>query len=138
MGFRPAARVLVPFGLIPEKAAKGFWAEALRLVLTPTTPTLAAAAAAAADVAAASDQQAESGNSEDNDAEEAEEEEEEKKEEKGADADPVDGRRGHAAVVEGGGLTLPGGSWDEVSVVRCGAAVGKFAVQGRSGSSSCF
>ncbi|CAM9790479.1 unnamed protein product, partial [Ectocarpus sp. 12 AP-2014] len=30
------ARVLVPFGLIPEKAAKGCWGEALRLVLAPS------------------------------------------------------------------------------------------------------
>lgn len=120
VGFRHAARVLVPFGLIPEKAAKGFWAEALRLVLAPTTLT------AAGDVAAAADQQAESDNAKDDDAEEAEaekEEEEEEEEREGeemakgdgaADAGPADGRRGDAAVVEGGQLTLPGGRWDEV------------------------
>lgn len=30
-------RVLVPFGLIPERAAEGCWAEALRLVLAPAS-----------------------------------------------------------------------------------------------------
>lgn len=125
----------MPFGLISEKAAKGWWAEALRLVLTRTTAGggRGGSGGSGGAVAAGEDQQAESGNGEDEDAEEAEEEEEDEEgeKEKGAGADPVDGRTGDAAVDgKGAELTLPGGRWDQV---RRGAAVATHAVEDRSG-----
>eukprot|EP00904_Undaria_pinnatifida_P001413 jgi/Undpi1/11272/HiC_scaffold_30.g13570.m1 len=81
------ARVLVPFGLATEQAAEGCWAEAMRLVLTPSTGDVCSSA-------------------KDGASDDVEEEEEE--EEKGGGGDGVDAVE---SAVEPP-LTLPGGLWD--------------------------
>lgn len=103
-------RVLVPFGLIPEKAAEGRWGEALRLVLAPlqvasTTPT------------AASKQQDKVS---DPDAEEEEEEAEEEEEDEDGVVTGLEDKKGLDPLEEGRSLALPGGLWDEVNRVRLG------------------
>ena len=80
----------MPFGLATEQAAEGCWAEAMRLVLTPSTGDVCSSAkdGASDDV----------------------EEEEEEEEEKGGGGDGVDAVE---SAVEPP-LTLPGGLWDPV------------------------
>ena len=77
--------MLVPFGLIPEQAAEGCWAEAMRLVLAPST------AGACSEV--------KDGASDHNEEEEG-----------GGGSDGVDANGSVAETP----LTLPGGLWDPV------------------------
>ncbi|CAN0442852.1 unnamed protein product, partial [Laminaria digitata] len=88
-------RVLVPFGLVPERAAEGCWAEAMRLVLAPSS-TAAGACSEATDVI-------------DDVSDDGLEEEEE--------GGGGGGGGGNGVVANGGAagslpLTLPGGLWD--------------------------
>lgn len=106
-------RVLVPFGLIPEKAAKGCWGEALRLVLAPSQVASTTPTAARKQRDKVSDPDAEE------EEEEAEEEEEEEKE--GSVTELAKDEKGVDPLVEGRDLTLPGGLWDEVN--RSGASM---------------
>ncbi|CAM9267828.1 unnamed protein product [Scytosiphon promiscuus] len=82
------AGVLVPFGLIPERAAAGCWGEALRLVLAPSSPTPTSSSTGAATLSS-----------------------DRKHQDDGTEA----GGRGTEMGVDGRRkLTLPGGVWDKV------------------------